>query len=247
LPVMAKVFERLIHSQLYKYMSSNNLFAVSQSGFRKGHSTETSMLRLSEELHDPLSNHKMAFDTVNHCMLLKKLNLYGIRNTAHAWFREYLSDRHQFALINGTPSELGEIVTGVPQGSILGPLLFVIYINDLPTCLHKSSVNMYADDTTIYYSSLKLEHLNSVLQKDLLNVYSWLNSNKLSLNLLKTSSILICGKRKRSSLQSDNLPLAIDSVKIGQVQTCDYLGVTIDQDLTFKRNLDKTIKVYIIH
>ena len=161
LPVLSKILERIVHRQLTEYCSQNKLITDAQSGFRKGHSTQTSLLRLTENVLDLVENGstvgmialdlKKAFDTVNHKILLQKMDYYGVRGPELAWFSDYLSNRHQQALINGHISDSRTIDTGVPQGSILGPLLFIMYVNDLSASLQSSSVNMYADDTAFYF------------------------------------------------------------------------------------------------
>ena len=127
-----------------------------------------------------------SFDTVDHEILLKKLTKYGIIGLENTWFASYLENRMQFCRVNGVPSNVNNINCGVPQGSCLGPLLFLIYINDLPFSLQNSQVTMYADDTTISYSSNNIDDLNDNLNRDLNCLKQWLQGNKLSLNVIKT-------------------------------------------------------------
>ena len=134
---------------------------------------------------------KKAFDTVDHAILLKKLKKYGINGLEQEWFTSYLDNRRQFCRINGTSSQLTEITCGVPQGSCLGPLLFLIYINDFPFSLQKSNLSMYADDTAISLSSKNIDELQNDLNLDLLKLQDWLHANKLSLNVVKTQSLVL--------------------------------------------------------
>ena len=127
---------------------------------------------------------KKAFDTVNHDILLKQLEKYGIRGLELDWFTSYLQERKQFCKVNSTSSRINNISSGVPQESCLGLLLFLIYINDLPFCLNKGKVTMYADDTAISHSSKCLSELQDDLSQDLVNLQNWQHGNKLSLNIV---------------------------------------------------------------
>ena len=159
LPVIAKVFERIICNQLYKYLVQNKLLTKLQSGFPSLHSTITAMLDATNEWYVNFDQGKTnavafldltkAFDTVSHDILISKLELLGISGVTLNWFKSYLSERKQCCVVKESTSQARYITCGVPQGSILGPLLFLIYINDLPGCLSYSTARMYADDTSI--------------------------------------------------------------------------------------------------
>ena len=242
---------RLVHTQLSKYLSVNNLLHESQSGFRKGYSTQSSLLCLTDHVYNELNQGKLvgmvaldlkkAFDTVNHKIVIDKLAHYGITSVENKWFKNYLSNRQQCSDINGIKSDPLLIMTGVPQGSILGPLLFIIYVNDLPSCFELSNVNMYADDTTFYFSSFEFDIIKCTLQKDLNNIYDWLKANKLSLNVAKTNSILVCNNVKRSKLPVDELSLSLNNDTLDQVKSTNYLGVILDEEFTFKAHIEKHI------
>ena len=145
-----------------------------------------------------------AFDTVDHDILCKKPELYGVQQRELPWFRSYLSNHKRFCRVNGVDSNVGEIEVGVPQGSCLGPLLFLVYINDLPQAVQDSSVTMYADYTSLCHQSNHLTQLNKAINSDLKKLETWLHGNKLSLNVAKTHSMLISTKQKGSSLRSRN-------------------------------------------
>ena len=166
LPVVSKVYERLIHNQLASYFDENNLLCRFQSGFRKKHSTETAVTYFADQILMGMDKGLVtgavfidlakAFDTIDHDVLIHKLKHYGVSDDSLLWFKDYFCARKQFVAIDSHRSEELDIACGVPQGSILGPLLFIIYINDLSSCMRNCSVSMYADDTAIYFAPRRL-------------------------------------------------------------------------------------------
>ena len=182
---------------------------------------------------------KKAFHTVDHKILCRKLDLYGVHQRELSRFKSYLSDRKQFCRVNGIDSTLGNIEVGVPQGSYLGPLFFLIYINDLPQAVQESNVSMYADDTSICYQFHDLIRLNEAINNDLRKLDSWLQGNKLSLNVAKTHSMLICTKQKHSSLKNQDkvLKLKMRNNELEVVKTTKHLGLQIDQSLDWKEQI----------
>ena len=163
---VTRLFDKLVFNQLYLYLDANKLLYAHQSGFRLLHSVTTTLLASTNDWYLTMDKGKYtglifidlkkAFDTVDHAILLKKLKIFGVTGLEHEYFISYLNNRRQFCKTNGTSSQLKELSRGVPQGSCLGPLLFLIYINDLPFSLLKSNVSMHADDTAIYLSSKTL-------------------------------------------------------------------------------------------
>ena len=137
-----------------------------------------------------------AFDTVDHQILLSKLNYYDIQGIPNNWFKSYLSNRKQFVSINGYDPELAEINCGVPQGSVLGPLLFLLYINDLNQAIKFCKVHHFADDTNLLYLGKSIKKLNKLVNIDLKNLLYWLNANKISLNVKKTELVIFKSKQK---------------------------------------------------
>jgi len=131
---------------------------------------------------------RKALDTVDHSLLCGKFEGYGVQNDELRWFVSYLAGRKQFYRVNGTDSQVNAVDIGVPQGSCLGPLLFLVYINDLPKVVENCTVAMYADDTGLYYRGTSLAQLNEIINKDLESLEHWLKGNKLSLNVVKTVS-----------------------------------------------------------
>ena len=182
---------------------------------------------------------KKAFDTVDHNILCKKLELYGVQQRELSWFKSYLSNRKQFCRVNGVDSKIGDTEVGFPQGSCLGPLLFLIYINDLPQAVQDSTVSMYADDTSLCYQSHDLTRLNEAINSDLKKLDTWLQGNKLSLKVAKTHSMLISTKQKQNSLKSQNkdLDLKIRDNDLEIVKKTKHLGVQIDCSLDWKEQI----------
>ena len=249
LPVISRLFEKLVFDQLYQHMEENHLFSPDQSGFLRLHSTLTCLLKNTEDWYNGLDlgqlvglvfiDLKKAFDTVDHEILCKKLQVYGVQHRELSWFRSYLTCRKQFCRVNGVASDIEDIEVGVPQGSCLGPLLFLIYINDLPQAVQGSTVSMYADDTSLCHQSNDITQLNKAINNDLRHLDTWLQGNKLSLNVAKTNSMLITTKQKRNILKDTNLDLDLNlrESELEVVQKTKYLGVQIDCSLDWKEQI----------
>ena len=172
-----------------------------------------------------------AFDTVNHGILCEKLNHYGLRGNINNLIKSYLSNRKQFVSINGFDCTLRDIICGVPQGSSLGPLLFLIYINDFRLCLDKTETGHFADDTFILYASNKLGQIESVVNCELKLVSKWLRLNKLSLNAGKTE--LIFFRSKQHKMNYDDISIKFNGVKLTPVDYVKYLGMYVDKFLSW--------------
>ena len=248
IPIVAKVFERIIYDQVNFFLTDNKLLSTSQSGFRSLHSTVTALLEATNDWAYNIDHGnvnavvfldlKKAFDTVDHAIILSKLNAYGIGSE---WFKSYLSDRNQKCFVNGFLSPNRSLSCGIPQGTILGPLLFLIYINDLPNCLEHSQARMYADDTHLTLASNNVRDINQNLNQDLVNVSEWLIANKLTLNQSKTEFMLI-GSRQRLCTLSPLPSLEIDGIPVNQVSLTKSLGVLIDENLSWNMHINKLIK-----
>ena len=195
-----KILEKLMFNRLYSFLESNKCIYDLQFGFRQKHSTNHALLSMTQQIKDTIDNGNIAigvfvdfqkaFDTVNHKILLGKLEHYGILGVANKWFSSYLHNRKQYVSIGNTNSDTKTISHGVPQGSVLGPLLFLIYINDLHKCIHFSTTRYFADDTNLLYIIDFLKRINRnptrKLNSDLKSLNHWLLANKISLNATKT-------------------------------------------------------------
>ena len=250
LSVIGKLFEKAIFNQVYAYLNENNLLSKYQSGFRPMHSTLTALIDITDNwylnIDGGLTNAilfidlKKAFDTIDHEILLSKLELYGFKGASLNLFRDYLSDRTQVTVINNVKSETSRIRCGVPQGSILGPLLFLLYINDLPNCNLLADVRMYADDTNLTFASSDPEELFSSLTHDLNNLKQWLDSNRLSLNVLKTKC-LFTGTRHKISLLPSEPHICLDGHLIERVNSYKCLGVQVDETLSWEAHISEVV------
>jgi len=251
IPVVAKVFERIIYDQIYAFLIDNNLLCNNQSGFRCLHSTVTALLESTNSWaynidHGQVNavvflDLKKAFDTVDHGILLSKLNAYGLGGAVGNWFKSYLSNRSQKCYVNGHLSSNSTLLCGIPQGTILGPLLFLLYINDLPNCLEHSQARMYADDTNLTFASNNIDDINYHLNQDLANVNKWLIANRLTLNQSKTEFMLIGSRQRIATFQS--VPcFEIDGVPIDKVSQVKSLGVYLDENLSWNRQINELTK-----
>jgi len=217
-------------------------------GFRAIHATVTALLQAKDTWAYNIDRGKInavvfldlkkAFDTVDHEILLSKLSNYGIYGHAHQWFKSYLENRTQMCSINGSLSKSRSLSCGVPQRTILGPLLFLLYINDLPNSLSNCEPRMYADDTHLTYAGDNAVNIQWRQNQDLENVHNWLRANKLTLNVTKTEFMLI-GSRQRLSTLTESPTFAINDLQVSQVTTAKSLGVTIDDRLDWSGHIEK--------
>ena len=169
LSIFDKIIEKLMHKRLYQFLEDHEILFKNQFGFRKKNSTSHALIEITEKIKESIDTGKFgcgifidlkkAFDTVNHVILLQKLEHYGIRGSLLEWFESYLTDRKQYVFYNGVSSDTKLITCGVPQGSVLGPLLFLLYVNDMPNISDKLNFYLFADDTNIYYESDNLRDL----------------------------------------------------------------------------------------
>ena len=235
-------------------MNKFNLLYKHQYGFRKGHNTTHSVMHFLDKIYTSLNKPvpeytlgifidlKKAFDTCDHNIILSKLSHFGFRGFANTWFKNYLQNRKQFTVINGVRSTLDDILTGVPQGSVLGPLLFLILINDLPNASSIILSILFADDTTLQLSSNSLEVLYSTANTELVKISDWFRANKLTLNVSKTKYILF--RNQDMKVDFSNLELSIDSGKIDRIgKDCDekyfkFVGVYLDEHLSWDHHIN---------
>ena len=215
LPLLSKIIERAFYDQLYNYFEQKKLLNDNQFGFRRGKSTVQALMKNLEIVYRDLDlgmivisiflDFRKAFDVIDHPILLNKLEKYGIRGLPKQWISSYLSNRKQYVEINGVSSTKETITHGVPQGSILGPLLFNIFINDLPNCNDFFNYTLFADDSTLTcsFSDTDGSLIARKLEMELLKVKSWLNVNKIALNIEKTKFMVF---NYRKNIEIPDIP-----------------------------------------
>ena len=253
LSVVAKVFEKLISNQLSTFLETRGLLTRQRAGFRKKNSKETSLLNSTIEWFINMDKGYLngvifldlekAFDCVNHDILITKLKLYGCTENTLCWFKSYLTNRRQMCKIGRTISQERVIRCGVPQGSTLGPLLFLLYVNDLPNCLSHSTASMFADDTNLTTSGKSIKDIQNQLNSDLENIHTWLLTNKLTLNKDKTEYMIISSRQRLAKIDDDP-NISLDGINIKKVKQAKTLGIVIDEKLLWKNQIDEiTTKV----
>ena len=257
LPAFSKLLEKIMYDKLLNFLTAKNVLYKHQYGFRSKHSTIHPIIHLlnhcasSASKPDPeftlavLCDLSKAFDVIDHDILLTKLRNYGVRGIANDWFRSYLSDRKQFVEINGIKSKMVPIQIGVPQGSILGPLLYLIYVNDIGNSCN-GNILSFADDTTLYMSNSDFTELYANANQQANALYQWFCANKLSLNANKTKYIVIRPKHMKECLSQHSIHIGNTELdRIGNdcsAQSIKFLGMYIDENLTWKKHISEVTK-----
>ena len=247
LPTISKIFERVMYTQLYYYFNVNNLLSEQQYGFRSQHLTELASVKLVDFILKEMDNIRdikipasifldlsKAFDTLNFDILLRKLQHYGIDGNSLNLIKSYLTNRFQYVQFENSDSSLLEVKTGIPQGSILGPLFFSILINDLVNCSTKFQFLMYADDTTIYFNLNDFPPINREIEinSELEKVNTWLKLNKLAINVDKSKCMFF---QKRRSITP--LKFLMNNRAIDVVHNFNYLGIMLDANMSWKSHI----------
>ena len=241
-----KIFEKILHTRLSTYIENSDLLYKYQFGFRKNHSTELALIEMVDQIKMSLDvgnitcgifvDLSKAFDTVNHEILIGKLEHYGITGIALELFKSYLDNRKQYVSLNSLKSNTKPINCGVPQGSVLGPLLFILFINDLPSCSPTGNFRIFADDTNVFIHGDNIEELITACRDIMIALSSWFLINKLTLNADKSSFTIFKSPKK----VINNIPDSIGFLnhKIDRVSSIKFLGIILDENLSFDLHIN---------
>ena len=243
LPFLSKIFEKCMHSQILNHFFFNNLISPHQFGFLKNRSTEDATLKLVETMYQNLNSKLIsinifvdfskAFDTLNHVILIRKLYRYGIQGQALKLVENYLSNRKQYVNVNNILSSIKSISIGIPQGSVLGPLLFIIYVNDLLNLSNEYSTILFADDTVMSFKGDNISDLITVCNNEIDKFRIWTIANRLTVNKDKTVFNII----SNINFDRDAVSIYFDNQMLACVSNLKYLGVIFDDSLKFEDHI----------
>lgn len=255
LPAISKVLEKCVHSQIMDHLESNNLLSQNQFGFRKHPSTDLATVWFSDQLRRAMDNGLLtgaifidlskAFDTVGHAGIINKRPDYGITGLPLEWITNYLFSRHQHVYYNKVLSEGEPIICGVPQGSILGPLLFILYINDITTALHHAEIIKYADDTVIFFSDKDPTRIDSVLNNEFVSLKKWFEENELIINTKpgKTEAMMFGTSKRLSKLDNQPLLSILNNFEtLHYTKAYKYLGLLLNETLNMSDHMKTVLK-----
>ena len=250
LPQFSKILEKIFNKRLMSFIENHHVLTDGQYGFRSNHSTSLALTEFVEKVTSAIDKQEntigvfidlmKAFDTVDHKILLSKLQCYGTRGLALDWIKSYLANRGQYVCYNNSNSELKNIKCGVPQGSILGPVLFILYINDMCEVSTLLNIILFADDTSIFYSTRNIVDITCTVNNELEKLDIWFRVNKLSLNVNKTNFIMFTNKKQLRP----TVNIVLNGKNIEQVSHTKFLGVIIDDNLTWREQI-KTVETKV--
>lgn len=242
LPQLSKILEKLFVIRLDNFIDKHNLLSEHQYGFRSKRSTSMAIMKFLHNVSTAIDKKEhtagvfldlsKAFDTIDHELLLIKMEKYGVRGTALFWLKSYLQDRHQYVQVNNVKSDYRIMTHGVPQGSVLGPKLFIMYINDVCEAVDKLSCILFADDTSLYLSGQDMKQLQRSIEDGLSRIKSWFDINKLSVNLNKTKYIIFTNRKV-----TNQIDIKINNIVLERVTEHKFLGICIDEKINWKTQI----------
>ena len=251
LPLPGKILEKIVHKNISKFWEDNKFLSDNQGGFRKNHSTVSTIADLTDDLFHSINDGqttlaafvdlRKAFDTVNTQILIHKLERAGVRDRVLNWCINYLSDRLQCTYVNGVNSSLRPVTCGVPQGFVLGPLFFLVYVNDIQNAVINCGIKLYADDTVLYQTGVNGEEAKMKLQVSLNKFKFWCDANALTINASKTKIMVFASRSKVKKCKAVELRLGRDKLKV--VPHFKYLGLTVDSTLNFNNHISSVVNL----
>ena len=259
LSIFDKLLEKVMYNRVNAFLTKHKIFYKYQFGFRKNHATADALSEVIDFIYKSLDEGnfvfgiyidlKKAFDTVQHRTLLYKLQHYGIRGLARQWFESYLSKRKQYVVTNNTQSDMLELCEyGVPQGSVLGPILFLLFINDIHKSLNNTVIKLFADDTDCFLSGNDFSSLERLAETELNKLQTWINANNLTINYdPKKSSYCIFKPRNKCFPPNYNRGLKIGTNTLKFKETTKYLGLLLDSKLTWENHIQELNKKMVKH
>ena len=250
LPLPGKLLEKIVHKRVVKFWDDNNFLSNEQGGFRKGHSTVSTIADLTDDLFKNINEGyttiasfvdlSKAFDTDNTQILLNKLQHAGIRGNVLNWCIDYLSKRYQCTFANSKKSGLLPVTCGVPQGSVLGPLFFLVHVNDIQGAVLNCGIKLYTDDTVLYQTGVNCLEASTKLQVSMNQFRDWCDVNALTINASKTKVMAFASRSKVKKCQ--DIDIRLDNKKLKLVPYFKYLGITLDSTLNFSKHISSVIQ-----
>lgn len=245
---LSKIFEKIMYERISNFFNKNDIWYENQFGFRSGHSTVDALFSCTNMIRNEKGNKNFvmglffdltkAFDTVNHSILLDKLWHYGVRGLTHTWFKSYLSGRFQYTVIDDICSSVLPVDVGVPQGSILGPLLFSVYINDIQHASSTGCLKLFADDSSSFVCAKNLPNLFNKANIECMLISDWCKSNRLTINYSKSVFMIFFPTEFcETYISENNLSITVDEKSLSRVKVIKFLGVLIDEKLTFAEHI----------
>ena len=249
LDCFGKILERLIYDQMMSFIKKHSILFIYQYGFRKGHSATLALIDIVDNIKSHIDNKEFgigifldirkAFDTVTHSILFQKLEHYGFRGHSLNLIKSYMTERYQYCKINNHKSKTLPINYGVPQGSVLGPLLFLLYVNDIQNCIDKKKIKLFADDTGVFMFGPSLQALIQESSNNMSKLYEWFLKNNLALSLEKTNFIIFHGKRKKIP---DITEIKFGNHSIPRVKSTKYIGLILDETLSWDQHVEGVLR-----